>query len=232
MKIEAPELNVYIRAEAQDKIDQWVKMAKGEVSGLGLVEELEDGFIVTQVFLPFQECGQAGTTIESESVARLMLEVEAQGHDSSKLKFWWHSHANMAVFWSDTDHKTIQKFRPRDYFLSAVFNKHGQAKTRIDYYQPFRITFQDVPLINVMPDFGQTEQLKEIFEERVSEGGTSYSFGYAIDPEWFDLTHEELINKVSTGEIEWDEAEEILIEQQYVQTETEYWKRRWEDVCD
>ncbi len=112
MKIEAAELRVLIKAEARDKINQWVAMAQGEVSGLGMVEEIDGGFIVTDVFLPFQKCGGSNTDVEPEAVARLMIDLESQGLDSSCLKFWWHSHSDMPVFWSGTDTSTINKFKP------------------------------------------------------------------------------------------------------------------------
>jgi hypothetical protein len=211
MKIEAPALKVMIAAKAKDQIDHWVDMALGEVSGMGLVESVEGGFLISEVFLPFQQCYSASTVIEPSAVAKLMIEIEMLGFDSSKLKFWWHSHGPMKTFWSATDDNTIGGFKPQDYFISMVVNKHGHSLTRIDYYNPFRVIFQDVDTQLKLPTFNQRELCQHLFDERVSEGRIVF---HQADCNLFDLTPQELVNKVTTGEIEWEEAEEVLEWQQ------------------
>ncbi len=225
MKIEAAELRVWIKAEARDKINLWVGMAQGEVSGLGLIEEVEDGFLVTEVFLPEQICGGQTTDIEPEAVAKVMIDLETKGLDSSCLKFWWHSHSDMPVFWSGTDTNTINKFKPQDFFVSAVFNKHGDHRTRIDYYHLFRVKFLDVPMSTALPEFGQLDECKAMFDERVKEFGLGFHFDptdLQLDLEMTmeqdfpdDMTQEELISKVTTGELTWPEAELILMDQEF-----------------
>lgn len=219
MKLEADTPIVLIEPDVKDKIRQWVGIAKGEVSGLGLVEQDGSTFLITEVFLPFQSCGSADTVIEPEQVAKLMLEVEAQGHDPAQLKFWWHSHANMQVFWSTTDTGMISKFHPSDFFLSSVFNKQGEVLTRLDFIHPFRISFQDLALQVNVPDYGQRDLCLALFSERVKESVfTSYGTHDFFPPAYQqqsripvdEFEREELINAYCRGELDWAEAEALL----------------------
>jgi hypothetical protein len=224
MKVEAREIKILVEAEAMAQLKLWVQLAKGEISFLGLVDQVEDGFIITRIFLPFQSCNGAATNIEADAVAKLMIELEAKGIDTSNLKAWIHSHADMQVFWSGTDTSTIEKFKPEDYFVSLVINKKNEIKARVDFYRPFRLCFQDVSVEIKLPDFGVGESCKTLFDERVKEAGffgikendlviSTPGFGGRKGERsefTMGMTEEEIINKVSTGEMTWQEAEELM----------------------
>ncbi len=206
MKVEAQDVKVWINAEAMQKMELWTDMAQGEISGLGMVEETQGGYLVSDVFLPYQKCGASDTDLTPEGVAGLMIELESLGLAPSQLKFWWHSHVNMKVFWSGKDRDTINGFAPHDYFISAVINKAGELLTRIDFYHPLRLAFQEVDTEIMLPDFGVEEECQELFRERVIEKEKAVEVVFTD----FDLSYEEITNKVSTGELDWREAEEML----------------------
>jgi len=216
MKVETQEITLWIDAKAKEQMDCWVEMAQGEVSGLGLVEEIRDGnlqgFLVTGLFLPFQTNSDAQTSIEPEAVAKLMLEAEAAGHDPKNLKFWFHSHGSMEVFWSGTDQATIQRFKPEDYFISTVVNRKGGMKTRVDFYRPLRMALDEVPTEVLMPDFGQQALCKRLFDERVNQG-TLVRPGELFPSAPTDPDREEIINAFCKGELSWPEAEAYLGEE-------------------
>jgi hypothetical protein len=83
--------SVYLIPEALEKIDTWCKIAKEEVSGLGLVQIDKDGdLFVTDVFLLKQESGTAHTELSQEAIGGLISELRKKKIPGSQLKFWWH----------------------------------------------------------------------------------------------------------------------------------------------
>lgn len=195
------DLVIYIDPAEKNKIDLWVQMAKGEISGFGLARPLQKGvgFLVSKVFLPFQECGSADTEANPAQVAAFMAECLEKGIDTGEIRFWWHSHQHMGVFWSGTDTTQIDDFKADSFYLSAVFNKKGEVKARIDLYKPFRIAIDDVPLIQGLHDFGNEAECKRLFDERVKEKTyttTCYGGGYYGGNGWWDNQEKEFVNGV------------------------------------
>lgn len=142
-EIKLPNLNppaVVIDREIYHKIMHWVHKAEGEVSGLGKVVQLPNGDfkVVSAMMLP-QENSAGSTDIEGADVAKAMYELrEGEG----TLNFWWHSHVNMAVFWSKTDTDTIQTFGDAGgnggFVVSTVFNKKNENKSSLYFNVPER----------------------------------------------------------------------------------------------
>lgn len=108
------------------QIMHWVNKSQDEVSGLGtLVCEPDGVFRVNKVMLLPQTNGATHTDIEPEHVGKLMYQMR----DSGDLRFWWHSHVKMPVFWSGTDMDTIKKLGQGGWFLSTVFNQMNEMKS-------------------------------------------------------------------------------------------------------
>ena len=145
-KIRADHLRLFLLPEVEQRIRHYTDLANGEVSGLGTVEEFDGGFLVDDVFLPKQTCSPAGTTLDEDAIATLLLELEATDKDSGRLRFWWHSHAHHDVFWSQTDEECIEGLTNGDYVLSLVTNKRGAMLVRLDIFRPTRITVDNVPV--------------------------------------------------------------------------------------
>jgi len=97
---------VYITTEAKQRLDLYIQLADGEISGLGTVTRLGNDFLVTAVHLFEQECTSASTDLSVEDVSKFLLEAVRSGLDPAALKLWWHSHCNMGAFWSATDDGT------------------------------------------------------------------------------------------------------------------------------
>lgn len=120
------------------KIMHWVDKSSDEVSGLGTVVQQEDGsFKVIEVMLLPQKNTSGTTDIEAEDVAKAMYELrEAEG----SLNFWWHSHVNMAVFWSGTDRSTIEEFGNAGgqggFVVATVFNKKYEMRSAVYVNSP------------------------------------------------------------------------------------------------
>lgn len=169
---------LYIDPIALRKIQYWADAADGEVSGLGIVEEQEDGnMLVTEAFILEQECTAADTELDPEAISKLMTDIIKDGKDPGKLKFWWHSHVNMGVFWSGTDDDCAETLST-EYAFSLVVNKHKDRRVRLDLYKPFRITVDHVRLVEMAEE---DEDLKKRCEEDVKEKVKKKSWSYNKD---------------------------------------------------
>src|SRR5665213_1998913 len=127
---------LYIDPLAMKKVMYYAQAADGEVSGLGIIEKDAEGkYVVTEVFLLDQECTGADTEINPEAISSLMITLMQANKDPGKLKFWWHSHVNMAVFWSGTDDTACETLS-REFAFSLVVNKSREMKCRLDIYNP------------------------------------------------------------------------------------------------
>ena len=174
---------LYIEPLCMKKINYYTQAADGEVSGLGtLVKDEQGRFIVKEVFLLEQECTAADTDIKPEAISKLMVDMMRDNKDPSQLKFWWHSHVNMGVFWSGTD-ETACETLSREFAFSLVVNKRRESLCRLDLYQPFRITFDGVKVIELPEAQDQalidacTAEVKEKVKPPTYNHGNSYA-GY------------------------------------------------------
>jgi len=130
---------VYITPEAKQRLDLYIQCADYEISGLGTVTRLGNDFLVKTVHLFEQECTGASTDLSVEDISKFLLKAVRSGLAPETLKFWWHSHGSMGVFWSGTDDGTAEKFN-NGWMLSAVGNKRGEYLVRLDLYEPIRLT--------------------------------------------------------------------------------------------
>ncbi|HEY3294035.1 MAG TPA: hypothetical protein VGL38_01200 [bacterium] len=172
-------IRVQIGALAYQRFLSWVDIAKGEVSCLGLVDEIHDAdsgavtaLLVTDFFLVKQRCSADETTMDAAAVSQLMVDLEQQGIDSRKLRCWAHSHGSMSVFWSGTDDDCINGLANASYLLSLVVNKKRDSMCRLDVFHPAHLFLTDLvweiayPLID-----GMAEQCLTEFKAKVLEDG-------------------------------------------------------------
>lgn len=149
------------------KIMYFVDKSDIEVSGLGKIVFDKDGNIrvVDAMLLP-QKNTATTTDILPEDVGKAMfLMKDTEG----ELKFWWHSHVNMGVFWSGTDHDTIVKLASGGWFVSTVFNKKRQMKTCIAMSQPFHGIIDDVDTsVSRTLDNSLIKEWDKEYEEKVT----------------------------------------------------------------
>ena len=156
MKIDGIPPDVYIDAQAMAKLRAWTHHAEGEVSGLGLIDVTREGecissLEVTDVFILKQECTSVSTELDPGAIGELLVDLSQKGKEH-ELRVWWHSHADMGVFWSSTDDTNIQRLATEDFLVSIVLNKAWETRVRVDWFAPARVTFDDLPLHVLLPD--------------------------------------------------------------------------------
>lgn len=123
-------MKVFIKRDVYRKIMYWVNKSKFEVSGLGLVtvDKATGTLTVEDAILLKQKNSYTHTDIEPEDVNKAMFELRNAPGD---LRFWWHSHVDMDVFWSRTDRDTIEKIGAGGWFLNTVFNKKHEKRSAL-----------------------------------------------------------------------------------------------------
>ena len=118
---------IIIENEVYEKIMYWVNKSSDEVSGLGIVQVEAGGILrVTSAILLPQKNGATHSDIEPEGVNKAMY---AMRNSPGELKFWWHSHVQMGVFWSGTDMTTIREFADGGWILATVFNQKNEMRS-------------------------------------------------------------------------------------------------------
>jgi len=174
--------SVFLVPEVEQRIRLFTQLADGEISGLGMVEEVDGGFIVTDIFLPRQMCSNAGTMLDPDDVAALMVRLTEEGREVEKLRFWWHSHDTLPTFWSATDNTCVEDLANDSYLVSLVTNKAGSVLCRLDLFQPVRATIDEVPVYVKGRDENLAAECRRLITENVQER-TMAGLGTAVkDP--------------------------------------------------
>lgn len=141
-------MKIYMYENIYDKLMYWIKKTKEEISGFGTVRIEDKDIIVTDIFLCDQENTGSTSDIEADAINKLQYELIKSGklNNDNDLKFWWHSHADMNVFWSTTDADTIKELGQQGYFLHGVFNRKEEYKVA------FSKTIHDLVKIDAFVD--------------------------------------------------------------------------------
>jgi hypothetical protein len=126
---------VYFSDVAWCKLWIIVDQCQKEVGWYGTVDKLPSGdYMIEDIFVPEQTVSGVTTDIEPEALGELALQLEQQGIDSSRLRYWGHSHVNMEVSPSATDEEQIEEYLDDcDWFIRGIHNKRRASK--IDVYE-------------------------------------------------------------------------------------------------
>ena len=131
------DFNIILPLKIREKIQYFVDKADKEISGLGDAWlNLEAKTItITSAFLLDQVCTASSTDLDEGAVAKAMFEAhqDEQKGMNRNIKFWWHSHVNMNVFWSGTDTATMKELSEQGWFSHIVFNKKREMLGAISY---------------------------------------------------------------------------------------------------
>lgn len=122
------ELKVVIPDEVYQKIMWWIHKSNHEVSGFGSLDfdQATGIFTVRDAILLKQHVGPAMTEIDPVSLGKAMYE---QRNEVNALKWHWHSHVDMGVFWSADDQTLIRNLGSQGWIVASVFNKKREIKS-------------------------------------------------------------------------------------------------------
>jgi hypothetical protein len=136
---------ITMKEDVYRKLMAYARLCNNEISALGTVNLVDGALLVDSVQLFDQTVSGTSTDLSSEDISKFLFECIKAGDNPESLKFWWHSHVNMGVFWSGTDNNTIDRFRS-GWMISMVSNKDNQFKLRLDLFEPFRLTCDNLTL--------------------------------------------------------------------------------------
>lgn len=155
---------MYIEQKAEQQLSAYLRLAKGEISGFGVVERREDYLVVTDIFILPQEAGNAHTELDTDALQDLLYGLLRDGKDPATIGLWWHSHSNFGAFFSSTDDDTIERFAElgSPWMLSLVSNHQLEHNLRLDFYEPLRATVENLTL-------QKSEAVDEKFDRRIAQ---------------------------------------------------------------
>lgn len=195
-KITSSQLNVEVHIEEQvfQKIMHWVhKAGNYEVSGLGNVvyDKANKCLRVDEVWLLDQENSGATTDICENAVGKLMYDHHKSGVEGD-LRFWWHSHAGMNVFWSGTDMATIKELGEGGWFLNTVFNNKEEMRTCLYMTDPMEIFSDEL----------ETHITSEIYDDEVEQ--VLEKLGLRVREDRLGMLRDSLELDLEDEKIAWD----------------------------
>lgn len=118
------ETKLIIPAPVLEKIRFWVDLCNEEDSGFGEVEIVDGNVVVLDAFLIMQTRRASSTRIDALALAKAVGDRDGR---PGVLRWWWHSHASMPVFFSGTDDATLEMLAaPWEWYAATVFNKRGE----------------------------------------------------------------------------------------------------------
>lgn len=143
------DISIEIDPAIHQKVMHWVNKSDFEVSGLGTVihDKERNVLRIVDAILLQQENTSTQTELDGEAITKAMFQLK---NSPGTLRWWWHSHVNMDVFWSGTDVTAIktlggaERDRPA-WFCMTVFNKSQKMLSAYVQNQPVRVISADIP---------------------------------------------------------------------------------------
>jgi len=160
-------LKIVIEDLVYQKIMYWVdKAGNFEISGLGNVIVEDGNIIVTDAILLTQENTSVETDISGEDISRAMYHLK---DCPGELKWWWHSHVDMDVFWSGTDLATIEELSSQAWFAATVFNQKREYRSAFSQIAPVKMLVDDIEtVIKRNIDRNLVDLWEKEFDEKVT----------------------------------------------------------------
>lgn len=150
---------IWIPQDIWHKMHYLVKKCKYELGGHLEIEEKNNNIIVRGLHLPAQAVSSGSYSPSSKHFANV---AKKNPQLLSKIKGWFHSHANHIVCWSHDDETTISNSLSvfKDFCLSVVVNKEGEYKIRLDVNDNGEVeSYDNLPLHMLM---GENKEMEKV----------------------------------------------------------------------
>lgn len=169
-------MKLLLERTAYDKLRAYTDLCPMEISGLGKVRVIDEDFVVSDVAIFDQAVSGAHSTIETKALAQFQADRVRNGESMKEWTLWWHSHADMGVFFSKTDTDTIEGSSEFPWLVSLVVNKKQQSEARIDVFSPVHMYMElKVEIIEVA-----NEEIKKLCQKDIDDKvqKPQYSMGF------------------------------------------------------
>ena len=146
---------LWITTDAYCKMRALIAKCQDEIGWFGTVEEVEDGFMITNVMVPPQTVTSA--TVTSDEAEELKWRDALPDEVYNKLRFHGHSHVNMGVSPSTTDRayrdEVIRNIPKEGYYIFLIANKKDEVSIEVfDLKKNIVFDEKDCPLQVVASD--------------------------------------------------------------------------------
>ena len=170
-----------IPEEVHQKIRYLMNLAGNvECSGFGELtyDEKTETFTAVSAYMLEQENSGADTEMTADAISKAMFKYK---DNPMAMKWHWHSHHNMGVFWSQTDKDFIKQMGEGSWILASVFNHkdelrtawYGQVKTEVlgwvytstEFYDELETTIES-PIDNALAAQWDKEFKANVIEKK------------------------------------------------------------------
>ena len=149
---------------AYDKIMYYVKKTKLEISGLGVVENIDGVPTVTDIVLLKQTNDKTETELDANAIGKADYDHFISGK-AGELKFWWHSHNTMPSYWSKTDYEAMETLTGESgWFFHGVFNHKEETQFAYTDSREFDICIDDIGM-----EIDETIVTQEMFDLNIQK---------------------------------------------------------------
>lgn len=150
---QAPKL--YMCSDAYVKMGSLIKECTDEIGWFGTVEQIEDGFVIKDIFVSPQTV--TGSTVTSDEEEERKWRETLDDDTYNSLRFHGHSHVNMGVTPSTVDERYRSEIIaniPKDgFFIFLIGNKRGELNIEVyDLKENIVYDEKDCPLKLVTSD--------------------------------------------------------------------------------
>ena len=133
------------------KLKYYTILCPMEISGLGKIsysKKNKTDIRIEDVFIFPQKVGYSSTDLDKKSISLFFEKEYAKSKTISDIRLWWHSHADAPVCFSPTDEFTIEDFwgKTSDFIISLVVNHKMDMVARIDVFNPFINTIENIDI--------------------------------------------------------------------------------------
>ena len=141
-------MKLILPAAIEAKIHAYVMAASTEIAGFGkvVIDKVAETATVTDVIIVKQEVTGGTADLNTQAIARFQTELVRRGESAKDWVLWWHSHVNMAAFFSGTDTDTMDSSTEYRYLISLVVNKRKERRARLDVYEPTHIYLDNLTI--------------------------------------------------------------------------------------
>lgn len=170
----ATNFKLIVPNEVHQKILYWMTKSKNEVSGYGSLEydEKANTYKVKDVILLKQTVTPTSTELDAHAIGKAMYQMR---DEPLGMKWHWHTHPNMGVFWSQDDMEVIRSHGQQGWILASVFNEKDEVRSA--FYTTTTVmgkahdVFQDEIPTHIVSYFPQSffDQLDEEYKACVTE---------------------------------------------------------------
>ena len=135
---------VHMSAELHKKLFSYVRSTNDEVSGLGLVRQIDNGYEIYDIFVLKQVSTGAHTDLDTGEMSKLICTLIKEKKNVNDLRFWWHSHPTFGTEWSGTDDATCKRLANDKFMVAWCVNHKYDIRCRVELTKPFNMTIDKI----------------------------------------------------------------------------------------